>query len=308
MKRKQCSHILGAVCTLMLATTPVVAASAPASVAQIHPAVRYETDPESSATICNFVDPAGYIVATQTVPAGSEIASDDDFDLPAGYLLATPGQSYNSTSSMVDIPVITDDTVLNTIYGAQKKDSTSALTVNLWLPDGTLVNSQTFKYYRAAGGGTPVYTLDTNYAVNVPAGYILTSDVPSSVQIPANTRGVLDLYVQYDGTEADGSPAALQKAMSGVTYKGEEVSASIANALGNSALAGPAELNLAVLSSSQTSQNASQPSTNTTSTTTVKKSPDTAVFVDSSLYSTLLAISGTTLAGTGFTVLRKKKH
>ncbi len=176
------------------------------------------------------------------------------------------------------IPVYT----LGAIYAAQKSQNNSALTINYWLEDGTLINSQTFDYYRVSAGGIPVYTLGENYSINVPAGYTLITQAPDTVQVPALNRGVINLYVQPDGTNADGSAEALQAALNGTTYLGEQVSESIANALGRPELSGQTPLAGSSLSSpagqtSASSQPSSSASSSASRSSSSQKSPDTGI-------------------------------
>lgn len=279
--------VLAAACSLVMSTTPIAASTLPSLANPSNLPIQREESTNENGFIIDFVDPAGIPIAHQHVPAGVQITSDDDFDLPAGYVVKTPGQSYSSPTIAVQVPVLTDDPTLNEIYAAQKNTASHhSVTVNLWLPDGSLVNSQTFCFYRVIAGAMPHALYNENFGVNVPAGYVLTSEIPQDIEAPINTRTVLDLYVEYDGTDADGAPAALQAAKTGVTYKAEEISANTADFLRMPALAGPAELDLAAQMSTNSAVMAAggfsqlyQGQTNTT-TITKKTSPNTAASLD----------------------------
>ncbi len=296
---------LAIACSLWMSTTPIAASTLPAWANPSKLPIQREESTNENGFIIDFVDPAGIPVAHQRVPSGEQVASDDDFDLPTGYVLKTPGQSYSSPTIAVRVPVLTDDPTLNAIYAAQKNTSSHhAVTVNLWLPDGSLVNSQTFCFYRGMAGAMPRAIYNENFGVNVPAGYVLTSEVPQSIEAPINTRTVLDLYVDYDGTNADGAPAALQVAKTGVTYKAEEIPANSADLLRMPALAGPAELDLAAQMSANSAVMAGggfsqlyQGQTNTT-TITKKTSPNTAASLEPASGDILSALQKSIQAGT----------
>ena len=278
MKQNRFIFGLAATCLMAAISSPVLAARPDDPAAFLQAPVMKEEDASLAKFIVNYVDGAGYIIASQQVSysgEGVQTLDQNDLQVPTGYLPTESWQTYQvnpGETLSVDLSVVPDDGTLAAIYAAQKSQNNSALTLNYWLEDGTLINSQTFDYYRAAAGGTPVYTLGENYSVNVPAGYTLISQAPESIQVPARNRGVIDLYVKPDGTNADGSAQALQAALNGTTYLGEQVSESIANALGRPELAGQTPLAGSELTSSGSSS-----STPASSSTGRSKSPDTAV-------------------------------
>lgn len=288
MKQNRFIISLAAACLMATISSPVLAARPDDPAAFLQGPVLKEEDTSLAKFIVNYVDGAGYIVTSQEVSysgEGVQTLDQNDLQFPAGYLPAEAWQSYQANPGQtlsVDLPVVPDDGTLAAIYAAQKSQNNSALTINYWLEDGTLINSQTFDYYRVSAGGIPVYTLGENYSINVPAGYTLITQAPDTVQVPALNRGVINFYVQPDGTNADGSAEALQAALNGTTYLGEQVSESIANALGRPELAGQTPLAGSSLSSpagqtSASSQPSSSASSSASRSSSSQKSPDTGI-------------------------------
>lgn len=234
--------------------------------------------------LITYMETSGYNVGSQEISysgEGIQTLNQADLQIPSGYALAQEWLTYQAEPggfNYVTIAVAPTNPTLAQIYNAQGDQQFSVLTINYWLEDGTLVNSQTFQYFRASAGGTPVYTLNENYVVNVPAGYTLITPAPESIQIGPNSRGVTNLYVARDGTGLDGSADALFAAQNGTKYLGEGVSEDLANAIGRPDLVGKEPL-MTILGEyvEQPAETPAPAPTKPAATTPGKKSPETGV-------------------------------
>ena len=265
-----------------------------------------EEEAAISRFLITYIDNSGHRVGSQEVNKpvnGVQTLNQSDLELPFGFLLNEEWQMYQvdpGSYTYIEFSVLPDDPTLAAIYSSQVSSPSSLLTVNSWLEDGTLVNSQTFGYYSASAGGTPVRFLNENYAIHVPEGYERITQPPQSIQVGGNDRGIIDLYVVGDGTDADGSITAIQDALNGTIYLGEVIDQTMADVIGRPDLANKPAL-VTVLDPTQPSfpSTAAKPSGGSFddhSSSIVKKSPHTAANTGFRLGAGMMAASLCALA------------
>lgn len=260
----------------------------------------------------DYNDPKGYTVMRQVTDNGTDTITTEDLIVPQGYHLAgdwssdtlEEGKTFGST----EVNVIPDDPAILASLDAlpQKEPGKSAVTIDYYTEDGTLVASmsQPVSFMASAGGESqPIYAGETfDYAV--PAGYAL-ADAPDSVEIFPGRRVVIDAIVSETGesadstqAEADASPATISAQKEDETTREQLSSQASARTAASTENSTASDTKDSSSSSAKTSQKAGRKPES-------EKNVNTAVITGTAA---IIAVGGASLAGAAAAMKKSREE